>query len=202
MKTNFESAQEYIAWKRTHGQESLCGSGSWKKQATDAREFIQEKIIEHKYETILDLGCGDWNWMEDIDFQGANYLGIDADAEMIYDNSVKYSFNGISFRYGDIFSIDIPEVDLVICRDVLFHVRSELAVSLINKLKQRTRLHFISTSFNQEKMNQEPRAYNKIEDWGFYRINLLVDPFNLKDNLIETREEKTSNGRSINLFYL
>lgn len=202
MKSNFESAQEYIKMKRSHGEQSLCGSGSWKEQARDAQEFIQEKIIEHQYESILDLGCGDWNWMEEIDFKGAKYLGVDADAEMIYNNSVKYAFNEISFRCADIFKMDIPEVDLVICRDVLFHVRPELAVCLINKLKQRSRLHFISTSFNREKKNQEPRKYCKIEDWFYYRINLLTEPFNLKENLVETREEKASQGRSVNLFYL
>lgn len=202
MKTNFKSAQAYIALKRSQKEESLCGGGSWKAQAGDARVFIQEKINEHKYETILDLGCGDWNWMQEIDFQGANYLGVDADAEMIYNNSVKYAFNGIAFKYADIFSMDIPEVDLVICRDVLFHVRLELGLSLINKLKERSRLHFISTSFNQTGKNQDPRPYCKIEDWGFYRINLLEDPFNLKKNLVDSREEKRIPSRSINLFYL
>lgn len=202
MKTNFRSAQEYIKMKRSHGEESLCGSGSWKRQAGDAREFIQDKIIEHQYESILDLGCGDWNWMEEIDFQGAQYLGIDCDEQMIQDNSRKYGSEQIRFQVGDIFSIDLPEVDLVICRDVLFHVRQELSSSLIEKLKTRNRLHFISTSFNQEKKNQEPRKYCKLEGWGYYRINLLTEPFNLKEKLVDTREEKTSQGRSVNLFYL
>lgn len=202
MKTNFKSAKQYIKMKRNHREESLCGSGSWKKQARDARDFIQEKIIEHRFETIIDLGCGDWNWMEEIDFQGAQYLGIDCDEQMIRDNSSKYGSDQIRFQVGDIFSIDLPEVDLVICRDVLFHVRQELSSSLIEKLKARDRLFFISTSFNRQPSNQEPRQYCKIEDWGYYRINLLTEPFNLKDNLVDSREEKTSQGRSVNLFYL
>jgi len=202
MKTNYESAKKYIDLKRSHAEESLCGGGSWKKNAIDAKEFIQEKIDLYDYETILDLGCGDWNWMNEIDFRGAQYLGVDCDAEMIYDNLVNYGKNGISFKVSDIFSMDLPEADLVICRDVLFHVRLELGCSLVEKLLNRSRLHFISTSFNQQKENQDPRPYTKIKDWGFYRINLMKDPFYLEDFLIDTREESKIPGRSINLFYL
>ena len=185
MITNFESAKKYIRFKRAHKEESLCGAGSWKAQAGDARDFIQGAINKYRFETILDLGCGDWNWMEEIDFKGAQYLGIDCDDQMIQDNSSKYGSDQIKFQVGDIFSIELPEADLVICRDVLFHVRQELSSSLIEKLKTRNRLFFISTSFNQQTTNHEPRPYCKIEDWGFYRINLLQDPFNLQEKLID-----------------
>jgi len=202
MKTNFESAKKYIQMKRIHGEESLCGGGSWKNQAGDAQDFIQGAINKHRFETIIDLGCGDWNWMEEVDFKGAQYLGIDCDEQMIQENSSKYGSDQIRFQVGDIFSIDLPEVDLVICRDVLFHVRQELSSSLIEKLKTRDRLFFLSTSFNQQPTNQEPRQYCKIDDWGFYRINLLQDPFNLQEKLIDHREEEKIPGRSVCLFYL
>jgi 2-polyprenyl-3-methyl-5-hydroxy-6-metoxy-1,4-benzoquinol methylase len=202
MISNFESAKKYISFKRAHKEESLCGAGSWKAQAGDARDFIQGAINKYRFETILDLGCGDWNWMQEVDFKGAQYLGIDCDDQMIQDNSSKYGSDQIRFQVGDIFSIDLPKVDLVICRDVLFHVRKELSLSLIQKLKTRDRLFFLSTSFNQQTTNQELRQYCKIEDWGFYRINLLRDPFNLQEKLIDHKEEKRIPGRSVCLFYL
>jgi len=187
--------------KRTHGEESLCGGGSWESQSRDARKFIQDKITGIQPREILDLGCGDWNWMRKINFSDSRYLGIDCDDQMIQDNSDKYGSDQIRFEVGDIFSIDLPEVDLVICRDVLFHVRQELTIKLLEKLRSRKRLFLIATSFNNQKKNHEPREYCRIEDWGFYRINLMEEPFNLGKSQVDSRDEEKIPGRSINLFY-
>lgn len=201
MKSNFQAAKQFIKMRRGKRAESLSGPGSNKYQASDARDFLQDSINKHSIKKILDLGCGDWNWMEDVDLQGAEYLGIDCDDDMIQQNLAKYGSDKIKFQVGDIFSVEIPDVDLVICRDVLFHVRQELALSLINKLKKIDDIFFFSTSFNQQDTNVDIQRYCDIEDWGYYRINLLQDPFNLDDTLIDSRSETAATSdRSVCLF--
>lgn len=201
MKSNFQAAKQFIKMKRDHEQESLSGPGSSKYQASDVRDFLQDSINKHSIKKILDLGCGDWNWMEDVDLQGAEYLGIDCDDNMIQQNLTKYGSDKIKFQVGDIFSGQIPKVDLVICRDVLFHVRQELAMRLIDRLKKIDDLFFLSTSFNQQDVNADIQRYCDIEDWGYYQINLLQKPFNLGDTLIDSRSETAATGnRSVCLF--
>lgn len=201
MKSNFQAAKQFIKMRRGYNQESLSGPGSSKYQARDAIDFLQDSISKYGFKKIIDLGCGDWNWMEDVDLHGAEYLGIDCDDDMIQQNSTKYGSDKVKFQVGDIFSIDIPDADLVICRDVLFHVRQELALSLINKLKKIDDLFLLSTSFNQQDTNVGIQRYCDIEDWGYYQINLLQDPFNLDDTLIDSRSETAATGdRSVCLF--
>lgn len=200
MKSNFQAAKQFIKMRRGYDQESLSGPGSSKHQAIDVINFLQDSISKYGFKKIIDLGCGDWNWMEDVNLHGAEYLGIDCDDEMIQQNSTKYGSDKVKFQVGDIFSIDIPDVDLVICRDVLFHVRQELALSLIDKLKEIDDLFLLSTSYNKQDVNTGIQKYCDIEDWGYYQINLLKHPFNLSDVLIDSRSEKRVANRSVCLF--
>ena len=99
MKTNFKSAKEYIKLKKKEGSESLCGSGSHMSNASDVIDFIQKTIDKHNIKSILDLGCGDWNWFKEINFsKNINYIGWDCDKEMIESNEQKYGSDKIKFE--------------------------------------------------------------------------------------------------------
>lgn len=188
-KSNFESAKKFVEMKRQHNQESLSGPGSWKSSTRDAVNFINHIIGKYDIKSILDLGCGDWNWFNEIDLSDCTYTGWDADELMIADNQSKYGTENINFSVEDIFNNEYPQVDLIICRDVLFHVEFELSTKLINNTKQKTNF-FLSTCFREQKSNSGIKKYCNIENWGFFRINLNIAPFNLLDKEIEYKHER------------
>lgn len=194
MKTNFQAAQEYIKMKRRHNQESLCGPGSHKANTREAVHFINKVIKEYNIKNILDLGCGDWNWFNEIDLTDCNYIGWDCDHKMIQDNISRYAADNIYFEVNDIVTTDYPEVDLIICRDVLFHLEMELACKVLNKIKEKSKC-LISTSFNNRMINDDIKSYCRIKNWGFYQINLDIAPFNMKqfriDEIYEPNQGKT-----------
>ena len=192
-KSNFESAKKFVEMKRQHNQESLSGPGSWKSFARDSVDFIDHVIKKHNIKSILDLGCGDWNWFSEVDLSGCHYTGWDADELMIANNQSKYGAENINFFVKDIFNNEYPQVDLIICRDVLFHVEFELSIKLINDAKQKTNF-FLSTCFRGEKSNSGIKKYCNIENWGFFRINLNIAPFNLLNKEIEYKYESKSGG--------
>ena len=195
MKSNFEAAQQYIKMKREHNRESLSGPGSHKENTREAVKFINDIIKKHNIKSILDLGCGDWNWFNEIDLSECDYTGWDCDHKMIQDNTSRYGADNIVFEVNDIVNTDYSEVDLIICRDVLFHLDMELSCRVLDKVKQKSK-YLISTSFNNQATNNNIKSYCPIKDWGYYQINLDIEPFNMKpfriDEILEVKNSKKS----------
>ena len=78
---------------------------------------------------------GDWNWFKLIDIEGVSYTGWDAHEGMINLNIKKYGKANIHFKAKDIILEEYPKTDLIICRDVLFHLDISFAKECINKVK-------------------------------------------------------------------
>lgn len=197
METNFTSAKKYIALKKKQDLETLCGSGSNLNNTNDIINLIEETIEKHNINSILDLGCGDWNWFKKINLsKELSYEGWDCDSEMIENNIKKYGSDNITFKELDIVTEDYPVVDLIICRDVLFHLDEKLTLKILEKIKDKCK-YFISTSYLGNKKNSNIKPYIPISGWGFYEINLNLPPFNLNEYQIDYREEKQikSNGK-------
>lgn len=199
MKTNFKAAKKFIEMKKQEKSESLSGPGSHLANATDTVVFLSEIIKKYKIQTILDLGCGDWNWMKKIHFDNIKYEGWDCDEEMINKNIKNYSNDLITFKVQDIVTKEIPRVDLIICRDVLFHMDKEIGLDLVKKIKKSCN-YFLSTSFLNNTKNKNIVKYTNFDDWGFYEINLNIEPFNLQNFELENRKETKIPNRSVVLY--
>ena len=93
--TNFNAAIEWakIGIKRVENnkQESASGYGSSLKVAQPSIDFINKIIKKYNITKIVDLGCGDWNWMQYVNLDNINYVGYDASPEIIKNNKEKYS---------------------------------------------------------------------------------------------------------------
>jgi len=186
MITNFTEAKSFINQSRELSiHESISGPGSSVKNTTEARNLITTSIQKLQIKSILDLGCGDWNWFKLIDLTGVSYEGWDADEKMIESNIINYGRNNIRFSTYDIILSDYFDVDLIICRDVLFHMPINLAKKVIQKSKFSCK-YFISTSFREVNYN---KGIDENQNWGYYPINLNIDPFNLSEYEIEHKRE-------------
>ena len=54
--------------KNTWGsEESRSGPGSTEKQTRRIREALPTILNNFGIKSMLDLPCGDWNWMKDVD---------------------------------------------------------------------------------------------------------------------------------------
>jgi len=176
MITNFYAAKQFVQNAReSQVHESISGPGSSIANTVEVRDLIQEVITNYNIKSILDLGCGDWNWFKLINLSGVIYEGWDSDTDMISLNQSNYGNDNIRFKTYDIVLSDYPEVDLIICRDVLFHLPIHLANKIIKKSLHSCK-YFISTCFRDIDKN---KGLKPSEDWGYYPINLNIDPFNL-----------------------
>jgi SAM-dependent methyltransferase len=187
--TNFRSAKEFVGFgvreKEQGRRESISGPGSSLRATADTRKFLRDCLRELNVLSILDLGCGDWNWMREVELingegEPVQYQGWDADEALVANLNRAYGSDTCRFLCADIITEEYPQVDLIIARDVLFHLPLELATTVVDRARKTAR-YMLSTSFLGVTQNDDIQQYNDIVGWGFHKINLNAHPINLTE---------------------
>ena len=97
------------------------GSGTGSKMSRNNKKYIEKllKVIEEKeIHTICDVGCGDWEFSQHIDFSGKEYLGIDCIPDVIKKNKESFTKDNITFEHRVIGKDYLPKgYDLIILKD-------------------------------------------------------------------------------------
>jgi len=195
-------SEQSEAWDRWYqdgiGQrESISGVGSTLKSTVAVRKALPGLIGRHKIKSIIDVPCGDWNWMQHLCLDGVDYVGYDVVSEQIEAN--RKAFPWYHFEVLDLINdILIAQADLVICRDFLFHIPNEDVHSALINLKASGRL-LLTTTFPSTKKNVDVRI-RKTPPWR--AINLCIEPFNLPEPIEVIYEGNSSacRGRIMGLF--
>lgn len=78
--------------------ESNFGTGSNIKKTVRTVTIINEAIKKFSVKSILDIPCGDFNWMRNANLNGIDYLGGDIVESLIKQNQQKYTFNTIASK--------------------------------------------------------------------------------------------------------
>ena len=190
--------------KRNNGlMESASGPGSSIAATYETRQFIPHLVEEYSIKSILDLGCGDWNWMSTIrdEFPETTYEGWDASEELINEVNEKYGNDTTVFKYMDIIDAEYPSVDMVLCRDVMFHLQPKYTLQVIENMRKAGVKYLLATSFNDiaENVGMD-RLQPKFGDWRFYYININIEPFNLGDSMLEYVHEESIANKTHNRF--
>ena len=120
-------------------QKSRSGPGSNLNYTSDMSKELEKFFAEKNIKTILDIGCGDFIWMNLLLNKYYNYdkyLGLDIVDELIKNNNLKYSNDKISFKTFDLVKDEIPKgFDIILIRDVFIHLKNEQIVDFLNLLK-------------------------------------------------------------------
>jgi SAM-dependent methyltransferase len=96
------------------------GTGSREDVTRDYREFLQQFIQAARITSVVDLGCGDWQFSRHVDWSGIDYTGVDASA-VVLENTGKFARPGVRFLHADGMTDALPAADLLIVKDVLQH---------------------------------------------------------------------------------
>jgi hypothetical protein len=99
-------------------KESKSGPGSTFEATAVIREQLPLIIEKYAIQSMLDVPCGDYNWMKAVK-KTCNYIGGDIVAEAIENNQKLYASEKVQFKQIDITKDTLPTVDLIFCRDCL-----------------------------------------------------------------------------------
>ena len=163
-------------------KESKSGTGSSLKSTEQIRNEIPNIIKQFEIKTVLDIPCGDFTWFKKIvNNLNVKYIGCDIVNEIILNNK-KYENNKLSFFKLDIIEDKLPDADLIICRDCLFHFSYEDIEKTFINLEKSNFKYLLITNHNLNNINLE----NKDILTGSFRfLDFQKKPFNFKNNHIK-----------------
>lgn len=162
-------------FSRAYGSNEWTGGsgvGSRPETTTSYRRLIEELIRTAQVRSVLDLGCGDWQFSRLMDWRGADYLGIDVVPEVIAANQSAYARPRVRFVHADFRHAQLPSADLVLVKDVSQHwSNAQVTVFLPRLAKFRRAL--VTNTTNGIRDNQD------IPDGEWRPLDLRLPPFNL-----------------------
>lgn len=154
-------------------RDSRSGPGSNLQETHVIRDALPSMIRELAITSILDVPCGDFHWMKDIDLSDILYTGADIVADMIEANERAYGCETKRFLCLDMVDDPLPKSDLVFCRDAIVHLSNADAASAIENIKKSGATFLLTTTFSDVDRNVDIST-------GMWRpVNLCKEPFKL-----------------------
>jgi SAM-dependent methyltransferase len=168
--------------------ESVSGPGSGIIRTSAFSDQIARLLEEFGVRTLLDAGCGDFKWLKEVTLDLDSYIGVDVVEEIVSELSRKYGNEHRRFLNRDIISEELPQVDLILCRDCLVHLSFSQIFDVLRNFKRGNSKYLLATTFTRFAGN----ADIPIGEWR--PINLQEPPFNLPAPLRLIDEKRNQSG--------
>lgn len=183
----FTEIYENRSWGQNQQGQGRSGEGSTLASTHIYRVFLQEFLKENNIKTVIDVGCGDWEFSQKINWDGIIYQGFDVVESVIQNNEKLFATDTIQFTNADATVFELPEADLLLCKDVLQHLPNEDIAKFLTQLHKFK--HCLITN------DISPKTYSSknkdIKRGGIHPIDLTKSPFFLKGFKILTYKSQS-----------
>ena len=167
--------------------DSRSGKGSNLLITTELRKRLPEVFNSYKISSMLDIPCGDFFWMKEVDLTGIKYIGADIVDDLAKQNS-QFASDSVSFQTLDLTKDPLPKVDLIFVRDCLVHLSEELVMAAFENIKSSGIKYILTTDFPDTPTNRN------IVTGQWREINLALPPYNLPNPIDEILEREDRYG--------
>jgi SAM-dependent methyltransferase len=170
---NSEALFTYYYRKNTWGdQESVSGSHSTVTYTQNIRKELPLLIDRLGVKRILDAPCGDYNWFRLVPRRNdVYYVGADIVKPLIIRNQEVFGSENTSFMQIDVTKDELPNADLWICRDCLFHFSNHDVFRTIHNFLVSDIRYLLTTTYPGSMKNID------VPTGGFRFLNLELPPF-------------------------
>ena len=176
-----------------NSSESRSGEGSTLENTQNIRAELPKILGRYKINKMLDAPCGDFNWMQHVTKNTSiEYIGGDIVKPLIKYNQSKYGDKDTTFIHLDLTKNTLPKVDLLFCRDCLFHLCYKDILLVLNNFLGSSIPYLMTTS---SAAPNGPRIENSdIETSDWRLIDFFTEPFSLsqRDVLESISDEMVS----------
>jgi len=162
--------------------ESISGGGSTLQQTQHLRQQLPGLLRHLQVQRLLDLPCGDFHWMSQVDLTGIDYVGADIVPDLVAETKRRHGRPGFEFIYLDLINDPLPAADAVLCRDCLVHLPNAMVTQALANLRRSSASYLLATSFPAHTANSD------IEPGRWRPINLQAPPFCLPEPLLVVHE--------------
>ena len=188
----FSYIYRYARWG---SGESRSGCGSSLAYTHNLREELPAMVSQYRIRTIFDAPCGDFHWLSRVTLDIDRYVGADIVTSMIRDNQRRYADGTRSFIVFDIVRDPAPAVDLIFCRDCLFHLPLALALRALRNFKASGSRYLLTTTFFGGVNKNVASGYH-------YCINLEAPPFAFPPPILRIKDSPANEDRYMGLWDL
>jgi len=173
--------EDWCSTNQNRGLESKSGPGSSLFQTHILRAELEKLIPELQITSLLDIPCGDFNWMKDVNLEDVRYIGADILRDVVAENRKKYGSSVREFRLLDLTRDRLPRTDLILCRDCLPHFSYRLIRKALAAVKHSGGRYFLTTTFLAHNENVDTYTGNwrplslSAPPFGFPPPSRLID---------------------------
>jgi SAM-dependent methyltransferase len=127
---------------------------------------------------VVDVGCGDWEFAQLVDWSMVTYTGLDVVPAVIAENQQRFGAPGVRFDCADINESPLPRADLLLCKDVLQHWPIGLMLDFLSRVRNRYR--YVMLTNDVASVHCPSESLNADIPLGAWRIvDLEQAPFDL-----------------------
>jgi len=151
------------------------GHGSLRSVTEGYRAFLQSFIEHNDIKSVVDYGCGDWQFSRYVNWEGVQYVGLEVVPSLVKRNNDRFASPNVRFAEAPESPDAIPRSDLLLVKDVLQHLTTEAIEDFIEKALPRARYALITN-------NVVPEEYQngEITLGSFRPLDLRKPPFLLR----------------------
>lgn len=153
--------------------ESVSGPGSELYRTRHLQRELPYLLDEFNIRSMLDLPCGDFNWMQHVDLSRVDYIGADIVPQLVERNREKFGQAGRQFVQLDLINTPLPRADAVFCRDCLVHLPLQGIFSALKNICDSGALYLLTSSYSFRGFD----ANGEIALGEWRRLNLELGPF-------------------------
>jgi SAM-dependent methyltransferase len=160
--------------------EKGSGHGSSPEVTLEYRTLLEKIITEYNIKTIVDFGCGDWQFSKYMNWHDAKYVGYDVVKDVIEKNIERYAKSDV--RFFHLSSEDMANIeaaDLYIAKEVFQHLPNAEVQKLLHIALARYKYLLITNAMPSSL--EGGRTLNKDVAFGFFRcLDVTMPPFSLE----------------------
>jgi hypothetical protein len=159
----------------THGS----GPGSLASFNTPYIQLLQNFLRDNNIKTVVDVGSGDFQTLQHVNFDGCEYHGFDVAPSVVTGCNQIFRKENIQFSKMPENWAELPKADLYLLKDVLIHLNNRDAGNLLDTCLERGR-YLISTNNRAHRDD----AYNVDISTGQFRaVNISLPPFSIPSHV-------------------
>ncbi|MCB2128498.1 MAG: class I SAM-dependent methyltransferase [Rhodobacteraceae bacterium] len=176
-ETAEETFSRYYARNSWGDRESASGKGSNLAVTAALRAALPGVFARFGVKSLLDVPCGDFNWMSRVDMAGIDYTGGDIVPALIADNTKRHGSDRVRFTVINLMKTPLPHADMIFTRDCLVHLSLADASAAVSNIRKSGATYLMATNFPSTAANADILT-------GQWRpLDLCKPPFNFPEPL-------------------
>lgn len=142
-------------YRKNHwgSDEPVSGTGSVLEQTEAIIKELPPLLKELGATSILDIPCGDFNWMQQVDLRGIDYIGAEIVQELVQKNKETYESSSVRFEHLNLLQDELPAVDVIFCRDCLVHFSFKDIDRALQNICRSLAKYLLTTTFIERSKN-------------------------------------------------